>query len=74
VSPTHDVHSLGHGPASGWFGLASGAPVETHQPSMHTRPEGHVPWSHLNAPDRVSIEHPAIAIRISAARITTSLR
>ncbi len=74
VSPTHDEHSLGHGGASGWLGGASGAPVDTHQPCMHTRPVGQAPLSHLNAPDRVSIEHPAIRIVISAARITTSLR
>ena len=83
VLPLHDEHAAGQTNASaeplpsGPSG-ASGVPFDTHQPASHTRPAGQVPLSHLNAPERVSIEQ-LIAIAIAAieaiiARITRRLR
>jgi hypothetical protein len=41
----HALHAAGHIPPSPSSGGASGAPVDTHQPSWQTRAPGQVPSS-----------------------------
>lgn len=87
VEPVHDVHSGGQTEASGGRASGEPAsplasisaasmvsppsPLTTHHPPVQTRPDGQVPWSQRNAPERVSTEQLAASAAAARANVAS---